>query len=53
MLAIPFRQRRLKIVVGAPLGLTLFYYVVFLRLMEMPLPQGYGIFRTFSHLVYG
>lgn len=53
MLAIPFRQRRLKIVVGAPLGLTLFYYVVFLRLMEMPLPQGHGIFRTFSQLVYG
>ena len=52
MLLVPFRQRSMKIVIGAPLALTFFYFVIFIRLMGMPLPQGYGIFRTFSQLVY-
>lgn len=52
LLFVVFRQRGAKVVVGVPLVLTAIYFVVFVRLLEMPLPQGYGIFRAFSQIAY-
>lgn len=52
ILALVFRQRSPKLVIGVPLLLTTIYFVLFVRLMQMPLPQGQGIFREFSRIVY-
>jgi len=47
-----FRQRTLKFCAGVPALLTVIYFVIFIRLMEMPLPQGQGIFRELSQFLY-
>lgn len=52
MLVLVFRQFSIKMVILVPLALTTAYFVIFIRLLEMPLPQGTGWFRTFSRIVY-
>jgi putative tricarboxylic transport membrane protein len=52
VLSIIFRQRNLKLLLGVPAVLTAIYFFIFVRVLQMPLPQGYGWFREFSRLVY-
>lgn len=34
------RQRRLPVLIGVPIGVTLIVYVVFARLLQLPFPRG-------------
>lgn len=52
LLFVIFRQRSLKILLGVPAILTTIYFLIFVRALEMPLPQGHGWFREFSQIVY-
>lgn len=47
-----FRMRNLQGLVLLPGLLTTIYFLVFLRVLELPLPQGQGMFRELSRLIY-
>ncbi len=47
-----FGMRTLNGLVLLPGLLTTIYFIIFLRLLELPLPQGQGVFRQLSRLVY-
>lgn len=50
--ALVFRMRNLTGMVLLPGLLTAVYFVIFLRILELPLPQGHGIFREISQFLY-
>ena len=52
LLAGVFGVRTVRGIVLLPTILTGVYFVIFLRLLELPLPQGYGPFRALSRLIY-
>ena len=47
-----FGIRNLQGVVLLPVLLTGGYFVIFLRILELPLPQGHGVFREISRFLY-
>lgn len=47
-----FGMRSVRGVVLLPALLTGLYFVIFLRLLELPLPQGQGVFRALSRAIY-
>lgn len=52
ILGVVFRLRSLTGLILLPSALTAGYFVIFIRILELPLPQGQGMFREFSRLVY-
>lgn len=44
--------RKIKVLIGTPLFLTTILFILFIKIMYLPLPRGMGIFRTFSLLFY-
>ena len=52
LLAAVFRQRRWRVVIGVPVVLTTVFFIVFIELMSVPLPRGYGIFHQLNKLIY-
>lgn len=44
--------RQVKILILTPSVLTLLLFILFIKLMYLPLPKGIGIFRSFSLLLY-
>lgn len=50
--AVVFGMRTARGIVLLPAILTGIYFVIFLRLLGLPLPQGYGPFRELSRLIY-
>jgi len=52
MLIAVFRLRRWRLVLGAPVVLTTLFYVIFIELMNVPLPRGQGVFRELSRMLY-
>jgi hypothetical protein len=52
LLFVVFGWRDMRMVLGVPAGLTLLYFIIFVRLLDLPLPQGYGWFRQFSRVLY-
>ena len=52
VLFVVFRQRETKVLFWVPAGLTCLYFLVFIRGLQMPLPQGYGVFREISQIIY-
>jgi hypothetical protein len=47
-----FGMRNLRGIVLLPALLTTGYFVIFLRLLELPLPQGHWVFRDLSRFLY-
>jgi putative tricarboxylic transport membrane protein len=47
-----FGMRSAAGMVLLPAVLTGIYFIIFLRLLELPLPQGYGPFRELSRFIY-
>lgn len=45
-------QYRNKLYVVAPIVVTVSIYVLFVKIMYVPLPRGIGLFRAFSSLFY-
>lgn len=52
ILVVVFGWRDLRMVLGVPAGLTFLYFIIFVRLLDLPLPQGYGWFRQLSRALY-
>lgn len=52
LLLVVFGWRDFRMLLGIPAGLTLFYFIIFVRLLDLPLPQGYGWFRQLSRALY-
>ncbi|MDN2565594.1 tripartite tricarboxylate transporter TctB family protein [Aquibium sp. A9E412] len=52
LFALVFGMRDRRGLVYLPALLTALYYVIFLRLLELPLPQGRGVFRELSRFLY-
>lgn len=52
LFALVFRMRGLRGIVLLPALLTGLYFLIFLRLLELPLPQGQGVFRALSRAIY-
>ncbi len=52
LLAAVFHQRRWRITIGVPVVLTTVFFIVFIELMSVPLPRGYGIFHQLNKLIY-
>lgn len=50
--AFVFGMQNLRGIVLMPVLLTSVYFVIFLRLLELPLPQGRGLFRELSRALY-
>ncbi len=45
-------ERRVKVLVAAPLVLTTVMTAVFLKFLSIPFPKGMGVFAAFSRLFY-
>lgn len=46
------KVKRLSVLVLFPLSLTATLYIIFIKVLYIPLPRGVGIFLTFSRLFY-
>lgn len=44
--------RKVASLIGTPIALTGFLYLLFIKVMYIPLPRGVGIFRLFSLIFY-
>ena len=52
LLALVFRQRDWRLLLGVPAGLTALFFLIFVQLMSTPLPRGQGVFHELSKLLY-
>jgi len=46
------KVKRLLVLALFPLSLTVILYIIFIKVLYIPLPRGVGIFLTFSRLFY-